>query len=144
MSQTMTCHDVLDILGGLISALKTFGGKLPPVVHLSSLPGGIKPTPELIDTYETTVSRFRDQSGKSTYRRLNDQFLDSLEAFEGGKVLAATQPLLAVLDLLEVMQHDREITVTPAEEKRMTEYRATLNKILHGNQPELDGAGRGM
>ena len=64
----MTCHDVLDILGGLISALKTFGGKLPPVVHLSSLPGGIKPTPELIDTYETTVSRFRDQSGKSTYR----------------------------------------------------------------------------
>jgi hypothetical protein len=75
---------------------------------------------------------------------LNDQFLDSLEAFEGGKVLAATQPLLAVLDLLEVMQHDREITVTPAEEKRMTEYRATLNKILPGNQPELDGAGRGM
>jgi hypothetical protein len=42
------------------------------------------------------------------------------------------------------MQHDREITVTPAEEKRMTEYRATLNKILPGNQPELDGAGRGM
>ena len=62
----MTCHDVLDILGGLISALKAFGGKLPPVVHLSSLPGGIKPTPEPIDTYETTVSRFRDQSGKST------------------------------------------------------------------------------
>jgi len=26
----------------------------------------------------------------------------------------------------------------------MTEYRATLNKILPGHQPELDGAGRGM
>ena len=58
----MTCHDVLDILGGLISALKTFGGKLPPVVHLSSLPGGIKPTPELIDTYETTVSAFETKA----------------------------------------------------------------------------------
>ena len=140
----MTCHEVLDILGNLISALRAFGSKLPPVIHLASLPGGIKPTPELIDTYETTISRFRDHSGKSLYRRLNDQFLTSLEAFEAGNLLGATQPLLAVLDQVEAMQHDHEITVMPREAKRMAEYRAALNKILPGNQPELEGAGRGM
>jgi len=140
----LTCHDVLDILGSLVSALKAYGAKLPPVVHLASLPGGLKPTPEAIDAYDTTVSRFRDQSGKSVYRRLNDHFLDSLEAFEAGKLLSAIQPLLAVLDLLDAMQHDKEITVTPAETKRLTEYRVALNWLLPGNQPELEGAGRGM
>ena len=140
----MTCHEVLDLLGSLVSALKAYGAKLPPVVHLSSLPGGLKPAPEAIDAYETTVSRFRDQSGKSVYRRLNDHFLDSLEAFEAGKLLSAIQPLLAVLDLLDAMQHDKEIAVTPAESQRLTEYRVALNKLLPGNQPELEGAGRGM
>jgi hypothetical protein len=140
----MTCHEVLDLLGSLVSALKAYGAKLPPVVHLSSLPGGLKPTPEAIDAYETTVSRFRDQSGKSVYRRLNDHFLDSLEAFEAGKLLSAIQPLLAVLDLLDAMQHDKDIAVTPAEVQRLTEYRVALNKLLPGNQPELEGAGRGM
>jgi hypothetical protein len=140
----MTCHEVLDLLGSLVSALKAYGAKLPPVVHLSSLPGGLKPTPEAIDAYETTVSRFRDQSGKSVYRRLNDHFLDSLEAFEAGKLLSAIQPLLAVLDLLDAMQHDKEIAVAPTESQRLTEYRVALNKLLPGNQPELEGAGRGM
>lgn len=140
----MTCHEVLDILGSLVAALKGYGAKLPPVVHLSALPGGLKPGPEAIEAYETAVSRFRDQSGKSVYRRLNDHFLDSLEAFEAGKLLSAIQPLLAVLDLLDAMQHDHDITVTPAETKRMDEYRTALNKILPGNQPELEGAGRGM
>lgn len=140
----MTCHEVLDLLGSLVSALKAYGAKLPSVVHLSSLPGGLKPTPEAIEAYETTVSRFRDQSGKSVYRRLNDHFLDSLEAFEAGKLLSAIQPLLAVLDLLDAMQHDKAIDVTPAEAKRFMEYRVALNKLLPGNQPELEGAGRGM
>ena len=140
----MTCHEVVDLLGSLVSALKTYGSKLPTVVHLSSLPGGLRPTPEAIEAYETTVSRFRDQSGKSVYRRLNDHFLDSLEAFEAGKLLGAIQPLLGVLDLLEAMHHDKEISVTPAEAKRLAEYRVALNKLLPGNQPELEGAGRGM
>jgi len=30
------------------------------------------------------------------------------------------------------------------DEKRTIEYRSALNKILPGNKPELDGAGRGM
>jgi len=140
----MTCHEVLDILGSLISALKAYGAKLPPIVHLSALPGGLKPAPEAIDAYEATVSRFRELSGKSLYRRLNDHFIDSLEAFEAGKLLSAIQPLLAVLDLLEAMQYDKEITVTPAETKRLTDYRTALHKLLPGNQPELEGAGRGM
>ena len=144
MAASMTCSDLLDILGSLISALKTFRAKLPSVVHLTMVPGGLKPPPEAIEAYERAIARFREHSGKSAYRRLSDQFIDSLEAFEGGKLLSAVQPLLAVLDQLEAMQRDNEITVAPAEGKRVAEYRAALHKIMPGNQPELQGAGRGV
>lgn len=140
----MTTSDVLETVGSLLSALKSYCAKLPTVVHLSVMPGGIKPSPEAIEGYEGTVSRFRTQSASSAYRKLTDLLIESLEAFEAGKVLSTVQPLLTVLDHLERMQRDKEITVTPAEEKRLGEYRQALHKIMPGNQPELEGAGRGL
>jgi hypothetical protein len=134
----------LDIIGGLVSALRAYASKLPAVVHLAAVPGGLKPPPEAVEAYEHTVSRFRKQSGSSAYRRFNELVMDSLEAFEGGKLFGAIQPLLAILDHLEAMQRDKEIAATPAEEKRIAEYRSVLSKILPGNQPELEGAGRGV
>lgn len=140
----MTTSDVLETVGSLLSALKAYCAKLPTVVHLSVMPGGIKPSPEAVEGYEGTVSRFRTQSASSAYRKLTDLLIESLEAFEVGKVLSTVQPLLAVLDHLERMQRDKEITMTPAEEKRLGEYRQALHKIMPGNQPELEGAGRGL
>lgn len=140
----METGDVLEAIGSLVSALKVYSSKLPAVVHLSVVPGGFKPTPEAVEVYEKAVSRFRDQSGKSVYRRFNEHFLESLEAFEAGKLLSAIQPLLSVLDHLDAMRRDKEITVSPPDEKRMNEYRIVLNKILPGNTPELEGAGKGM
>jgi hypothetical protein len=58
--------------------------------------------------------------------------------------LGAVQPLLAVLDHLDRMQHDKEIEAGRIDEKRIAEYRAALHKILPGNKPELGGAGRGI
>jgi hypothetical protein len=42
------------------------------------------------------------------------------------------------------MQRDQEITADQADARRIAEYRAGLHKILPGNKPELDGAGRGL
>jgi len=113
-------------------------------VHLAVVPTGIRPKPEAVDDYEVIVSRFRSQSAGTAYKGLNDPFVESLEAFEVGKLLGSVQPLLAVLDHLERMQRDKEIEVSHTDEKRIAEYRAGLHKILPGNKPELDGAGRGM
>jgi len=135
---------VLDTIGGLTSQLKTYAAKLPAVVHMSVVPSGYKPKEEAVDDYERLVSRFRSQSGGTAYRGLNELFVDSLEAFEAGKLLGSIQPLLAVLDHLERMRQDNEIEVGRLDEKRLLDYRAALNKILPGNKPELDGAGRGL
>ena len=140
----MQTGDVLDAIGGLSSQLKTYAAKLPAIVHLAVVPTGIKPKPEAVDDYETIVSRFRNQSAGTAYKGLSEAFVESLEAFEVGKLLGSVQPLLAVLDHLERMQRDKEITADHTDVRRIAEYRAGLHKILPGNKPELDGAGRGL
>jgi len=140
----MQTGEVLDAIGGLSSQLKAYAAKLPAIVHLTVVPTGIKPKPEAVDDYEAIVSRFRNQSAGTAYKGLNEAFVESLEAFEVGKLLSSVQPLLAVLDHLERMQRDQEITTDQADARRIAEYRAGLHKILPGNKPELDGAGRGL
>jgi hypothetical protein len=140
----MQTGDVLDAIGGLSSQLKSYATRLPAIVHLTVVPTGIKPQPESVDEYEAIVSRFRNQSAGTVYKGLNEPFVESLEAFEVGKLLGSVQPLLAVLDHLERMQRDKEITADQTDSRRIAEYRAGLHKILPGNKPELDGAGRGL
>ncbi|MDF0650336.1 MAG: hypothetical protein CV081_04770 [Nitrospira sp. LK265] len=140
----MLTTEVLDTVGGLTSHLKSFAAKLPPVVHLSSLPSGVKPSFEAVDGYETIVSRARSQSAGTPYKSLNESLVSSLEAFEIGNLLGAVQPLLSALDHLERMQRDKEIEMGRTDEKRLKEYRTALHKVLPGNKPELDGAGQGM
>ena len=140
----MQTGEVLDAIGGLSSQLKAYAAKLPAIVHLTVVPTGIKPKLEAIDDYEAIVSRFRNQSAGTAYKGLNEAFVESLEAFEVCKLLGSVQPLLAVLDHLERMQRDLEITTDQADVRRIAEYRAGLHKILPGNKPELDGAGRGL
>ena len=140
----MQTADMLDVIGGMISQLKAYAAKLPPIVHLSAVPGGIKPTLEAIEDYESLVSRLRAHSAGTSYKSLNDPLMESLEAFEAGRLLGAVQSLLGLLDQMERMKRDQEIEVGRIDERRIAEYRAALHKILPGNKPELDGAGRGM
>jgi hypothetical protein len=140
----MQTGGVLDVMGGLVAHLKHYAAKLPPVVHLALLPTGVKPKFEAIEEYEEIVSRFRSQSAGTPYKGLNGLFVESLEAFEVGRLLGSVHPLLSVLDHLERMKRDGEIEIGRFDEQRAAEYRSVLNKILPGNKPELDGAGRGM
>ena len=140
----MELSAALDIIGNLIAALRQYASKLPALVPLASVPAGIKPTPEAVEAYEQAVSRFRSRSGGSAYKKFVGLLIESLEAFEAGKLLGAIQPLLAIVDQLEVMKRDKQIAVSQADEKRMGEYRAALNRILPGNKPELEGAGKGL
>ena len=64
----MQTADVLDAMGGLVAQLKIYAAKLPPIVHLSAVPTGVKPKFEAIEEYEEIVSRFRSQSAGSGFK----------------------------------------------------------------------------
>lgn len=133
----MLIGEVLDAIGGLSAHVKTYATTLPSIVHLKTMPSGVKPSLEAIDNYEVIVSRARRQSVGTPYRALNESLVCSLEAFEQGNLIGAVQALLAIIDQLERMHQDHEIAVGRMDEKRLTEYRAALRKVLPGNQPEL-------
>lgn len=139
----MRTADVLESVGSLATQLKVYAARLPSVVHLATVSTGVKPRPEAVENYEEIVTRARTLIAGTRYKSLGDSLIDSLEAFERGNLLEAVQPLLAVLDHLERMQHDKEIEVGRIDEKRIAEYRGALRRILPGNSPELDAAGRG-
>jgi hypothetical protein len=134
----MLTAELLDAIGGLTSLIKIYAAKLPPVVHLNTVPSGVKPSLEAVDNYEAIVSRARSQSAGTPYKGLNESIVSSLESFEIGNLLGAIQPLLSVLDQVERMQSEKEIKVGRVDEQRLKEYRAALCKVLPGNQPELE------
>lgn len=140
----MEMTQVLDTVGSLVAQLKTYSAKVPTVVFLQAVPGGLRPKPEAVEAFEDTISRFRQQATASHYRRLTEILVETLEAFESGAVLSAVQDLLRALDQIELMQRESLIKASPADEARVKEYRTALHKILPGKDPELKGAGRGM
>lgn len=136
--------EVLEVMTALVAALKTYSAKVPEVVSLAIVPGGLRPSPEAVENYEQTIARFRNLRAPAPFRPLNALFMDSLEAFEVGNILGAAHPLLTTLDHLELMQREKTATLTAAEQKRLADHRLTLQRLLPGNQPELEGAGRGV
>ena len=140
----MEMTHVLDTVGSLVAQVKTYSAKVPTVVFLQAVPGGLKPMPEAVEAFEETISRFRREATASHFRRLSEILVETLEAFETGAVLSAVQDLLMALDQIELLQREHSLKARPAEETRLKEYRAALHKILPGKDPELKGAGRGM
>ena len=136
-SPTIEPSQVLDSLGELIAALSVFASKVPAKSFMA-IPGGIRPTLEAVETYENMVYRFRDKAGL-TYKGLNGLFIESLEAFEAGRVFDAVPPLLQSIEHLVELHKEEKISFTSAEQERIREFRRRLDKILpDANKPEID------
>ncbi|UCE62641.1 MAG: hypothetical protein JSU59_07050 [Nitrospirota bacterium] len=136
--QDIEPSQVVEILGELIAALAAFAAKVPSNT-LMAMSGGIRPTLEIAESYEEIVYRFRDRAGKSTFKVLTTYFLDSLEAFEGGRVFDAVTPLQQAVEQLVELHKEEKVTFTSAEQDRIREYYRRLGKILpETSKPEID------
>ncbi len=128
---------VVDTLGELIASLSAFAAKVPAASRMT-LPGGVKPAEEAVEAYENIVYRFRDRAG-TTYKLLPSLFVESLEAFEAGKVFDAVPPLLQCLEKLVEFHNQETIKFTPEQQQRMRDYHRRLEKIVpEAKQSEVD------
>ncbi len=135
--ETLAPGQVLDSLGELIASLGAFAAKLPRASFMS-LPGGIKPAEEAVEAFEETVYRFRDRAGL-TFKALPPLLIQSLEAFEGGKVFDAVPPLLQCVEKLVDLHNQGTIKFTPDQVQRVREYHLRLEKIVpEATQSEVD------
>ena len=133
----MEATQVLETLGEFIAALAALAAKVPAKSSMS-IPGGIRPTEEAVENYETIVYRFRDRAG-STYRVLNQLFVDSLEAFETGKIFDAVPPLLQAIEQVVELHKEGKVRFRPAEQDRIRDFQQRLEKLLpEASRPEVD------
>ena len=135
--KAMDSVQVLDAFGELIAAVAALAAQVP-ATSFSAIPGGIRPTEEAIEKYETVVYRFRDQSGPP-YRVLYAFFVDSLEAFEAGRIFDAVPPLLQGIERLVDLHKEEKVRFNSAEQDRIREFQQRLEKILpEASKPEVD------
>jgi hypothetical protein len=117
--------------------LAAFAAKVPAASRMT-LPGGIKPAEEAVEVYEEIVYRFRDRVG-ATYKPIPPLFVESLEAFEAGKVFDAVPPLLQCLEHLVDLHNQKIIKFSPDQQQRMRDYHRRLEKIVpEAKQSEVD------
>lgn len=134
----MEPSQVVDTLGELIAALAAFAGKVPAKTFMA-MPGGIRPTPEAVESYEDIIYRFRERVGKSTFKFLNTYFLNSLEAFEGGRVFDAVPPLQQAIEQMVELHKGEKVKFTAADQDRIRNFHQRLEKILpETSKPEVD------
>ena len=132
----INADQVIDTFGELVSALAAFAAKVPAKSFMVNQ--SILPTEETIEAFEDTVYRFRDRSGM-TFRALNSFFIDSLEAFEAGKVFDAVPPLLQAVEQLVELHKEKKVEYTDQQQRRIREFHQRLEKILpEASQPEVD------
>ena len=132
----LDADQVLDTLGELVAALAAFAAKVPAQSFMVNQ--SMRPTEETIEAYENTVYRFRDRAG-TTFRVLNAFFIDSLEAFEAGRVYDAVPPLLLAVEQLVELHKDEKVQYTDQQQNRIREFHLRLEKILpEKNKPEVD------
>jgi len=125
------------MLGELISSLAAFAAKIPAASRMF-LPGGVKPAEEAVEAYENTVYRFRDRAG-ITYKPLPPLFVESLEAFEAGRVFDVVPPLLQCVEQLVDLHNQGTIKFTAEQQQRMRDYHNRLERIVpEAKQSEVD------
>ncbi|PJA78386.1 MAG: hypothetical protein CO149_04325 [Nitrospirae bacterium CG_4_9_14_3_um_filter_51_5] len=128
---------VVDTLGELIAGLASFAAKVP-AKSILALRGGFRPTLEAIEAFENTVYRFRDRVGV-IYKPLPPLFVESLEAFEAGKVFDAVPPLLQCVEQLVELHNQETIKFTPPQQQRLRDYHRRLEKLVpEATQSEVD------
>ena len=133
----MDTAQVLDTFGELIAAVAALAAKVPAKSFMA-IPGGIRPTEEALDNYEMVVYRFRDQAGPP-FRVLYRFFMDSVEAFEAGRIFDVVPPLLQAIEQLVDLHKEEKVCFNSAEQDRIREFQQRLEKILpEASKPEVD------
>jgi hypothetical protein len=133
----MEPSQMVDTLGEAIAALSAFATKVPAKSSML-IPGGIRPTPEAIESYEDIVYRFRDRAG-STYRVLTPFFIESLEAFEAGRIFDAVPPLQQAIEQIVELNHEEKVKFTFEDRERIRDFHRRLDKLLpETHKPEVD------
>ena len=91
---------------------------------------GMKPPSVVVHQYEEAVYAFRDQPLPAAVKGVRQLLVDSVEAFEAGRVLDAGRAVMLAVEQFEAAGKDLEVTITPAQAAALGQFRSRLFKLV--------------
>lgn len=90
---------------------------------------GVKPASISVREYEDAVYAFRDQRLPSAVKGVSSLLVESVELFEGGRVLEAGRTVMQAIEHFEGAGKEAAVTITPEQATTLGRFRTFLFKM---------------
>jgi hypothetical protein len=90
----------------------------------------VKPATSAVRQYEDAVYAFRNQRLPSAVKGVSQFLVDSIDAFEAGRVLEAGRSIMSALEHFEAAGKDSEVIITPEQSVILGTFRSNLFKMV--------------
>ena len=90
----------------------------------------MKPPAVVVRQYEAAVYAFRDQPLPGPVKGVNQLLLESVDAFEAGRVLDAGRNVMLAIEQFEAAGKDSEVNITPDQAGALGQFRSRLFKLV--------------
>jgi hypothetical protein len=91
---------------------------------------GSKPVSVAVRQYESAVYAFRDQRLSAVAKGISQLLVDSVDAFEAGRVLDAGRLVMLALEQVESAAKESEVTMTAEQAATLGQFRSGLFKMV--------------
>src|SRR6266513_3006791 len=117
----------------LISAVGQMMGPLTDLYsqQVKARSESIKPQAVMVRQYETAGYGFRDQRLPGEVKGVSALLIDSLDAFEAGRILEAAKCAMQAIEQFEAAEKDSIVTITEEQRARLGPFRSVLFKLIN-------------
>jgi len=96
----------------------------------------LRPPATAVRQYESAVYAFRDQRLPGEIKSVSTLLVESLDAFEAGRVLDAATCVMQAIEQFEGAGKEAIVTITEEQSTKLGQFRSTLFKLINPG-PEL-------
>ncbi len=131
-SKVMVFSDRMDA-SSLITAVEQLMGPITDMYsqQVKARSESIKPQPVMVRQYETAVYGFRDQRLPGEVKGVSTLLVESLDAFEAGRVLEAGRFVMQAVEQFEAAGKDAVVTITEEQIAKLGQFRSALFKMIN-------------
>lgn len=96
----------------------------------------LKPPSAAVRQYESAVYAFRDQRLPGEIKGVGALLVESVEAFEAGRILEAGKCVMRAVEQFEAAGKESVVTITDEQAAKLGQFRGVLFKLINPG-PEL-------
>ena len=131
--QSLTMADDPMDASSLITAVQQLMGPITDMYsqQVKARTESSKPQPVMIRQYEAAVYGFRDLRLPGEVKGVSALLVESLDAFEGGRVLEAGRFVMQAVEQFEAAGKEAVVTITEEQAAKLGQFRSALFKMIN-------------